>query len=220
MQEREEIPSETFKKGDLVNFLGGIEKSLIVSRAATLALLVVAGLLAWNNYAMTQQLNRMTESRPVMVVPGATAGVYTPGLAQENLINLARYLVGLRTNFTKYNIEQRSNEFASFMAPASLAEYQRKAKEQIDKVRSREESRSFIKERDELRQMADGSYQYVAQGNWTFFSSSVVLDQSPWEAALVFRVTQASKANPYGIEVLSIETRPLGSKTADQAANT
>lgn len=220
MQEREEIESPSFKKGDLINFLGGIEKSLIVSRAGTMGLLVMAGLMGWNNYSLTQQLKSMTETRPVMVVPGAAAGVYTPGLLRENLLNLSRYLVGLRTNFTKFNIEQRSNEFASFMAPASLAEYQAKTREQVDKIKSRDESRSFVKENDDLQQQADGSYKYSAVGAWTFFSSSVVLDQSPWQVDLVFRVIQASKNNPYGIEVISIETRPLGDKAQAQPGNT
>lgn len=215
MEGIEDIQPQDIKRGQLVHFLGGIERAMLVNRIGLIvALIVVAGLL-WNNHTLTGQIVEMANKRPVMVVPGATAGVYTPGLTSENLINVARYLVGLQSDFTDRNIAAREQEFESYFSPLHLSGFHEKALTLIQNVRNRAESRVFVPDPngDKLTRAADGSYEYVTTGTWVYITGDVVIARKPFQLVMPFRITQASRNNPYGVEIQDFKTIPLSSQT-------
>ena len=187
----------------------GIAKTLFMAKL-TLAVmgLMIIGLI-FSQFQLTNKISDLSEKRPVMVIPGAAAGVYTPGLAKENVVNVARYLSSLATNFTPQTMAKKYEELRSYMAPSYLTDFDVAKNALAKEVQVQLQSRAFVADPggDKLTGDENQGYVFESNGVWTFYSGSLVMNSVHSTILIHFQTIAADKDNPYGVQIRRIELR-------------
>lgn len=180
---------------------------LLLVAAASLA---VALRLAWSVRQSAAQL-------PVVVVPGAIAGVYAPGLNEESLRGAARYLAGLGTNFGgPAGMEQRFDELESFASPRYLPRLQSARAALRRDVLAQGQARVFYPRpgSERLTQSAPGRFDFSQEGERRIFAGGLPMQERTSVVRLSLVQSAPSQKSPLGLALDSFEVQDLGSAPA------
>jgi len=139
---------------------------------------------------------------PVMVVPGAIGGIYSPGLTEENIRATARYLTNLATNFNgSKGFREHFDELETFAAPQFLQGLQRARGELQRDVETQNQSRIFFAAvgTEKMRSLEIGEYDYCVSGERVVYASGLPMDTRKSEIRLRLHWGSPSLHNPAGI---------------------
>ncbi len=184
--------------------------------AMTVASLVYAFAVAGNARALEQHL-------PVLVVPGAVGGIYSPGITEEHIRATARYLASLATNFSAgRSFRDRFDELESFSSPQFLPGLQRARGLLQRDVDTQNQSRSFFaaSSSEQLHEAGAGQFDYRVQGERVVYASGLAMDSHRCEIHLRLRWGAPSRTNRAGIVLEGFDVRDIASTgTAGAPAN-
>jgi hypothetical protein len=162
---------------------------------------------------------------PVLVVPGAIGGIYTPGITEENVRATGRYLTDLATNFgSAHGFQERFDELETFAAPTYLPQL-RQARAALKRdVDTQGQSRSFFASpsSETLLQRTPGHFTYTVRGERVVYASGLPMDRHQSEVRLLMQWGTPSARNRAGIVLegfLVADTEPA-TKQADPPAST
>lgn len=164
-------------------------------------------------------IERVTRERPIAVIPGAVAGEYIAGLSETNLTLASRYLVGLATNITPANVDERLRELQAHADPTYLPRLSIASDQLRNEVRSQAQSRVMtIESTGESLTRAGEDFVYQARGPRTFFSGGLVMMEDTAQATLRFRLGSPSERNRLGLWIVDLaiapgDRRPSGTGT-------
>lgn len=149
---------------------------------------------------------------PVLVVPGAVGGVYTPGITEDSVRATARYLADLATNFgSARNFQERFDELESFAAPTYLPQLrQARAALQHD-VDTQGQARSFfaLPGTETMQQKSPGHFFYAVRGERVVYASGLPMDHHQSEARLLLQWGAPSSRNRAGIVLEGFQVADL-----------
>lgn len=201
--------------------------ALSIRRSSVLAAGVCAILLAITigsiSFAVASVWNLRETARhlPVLVVPGAIGGIYTPGLTEENLRAVARYLVGLGTNFSGVlGMDERFDELERFASPQYLPQLQSaRARLRLD-VETQNQARVFIGSpaTEHLESGPQGRFEYRVGGQRTVYASGLPMETRPCTVRVALQLGTTSPRNRAGVllDRFEVDDDPL--RTASQAS--
>jgi hypothetical protein len=175
---------------------------LCASAVAVLLAVTVASL--WFAAGIAGAVREAAARTPVVVVPGAIGGIYTPGITEETIRGVARYLVGLATNFSgSHGFDVRFDELESFAAPRYLPQLQAARRALRHDVESQNQARTFIATpgAERLASLDGGGFEYTTQGERAVFASGLPLDIWPATVRLRLRVGSPSATNRTGVVI-------------------
>jgi len=172
--------------------------------AATVCLVLAAITAVSLGFAFSALGNaRETRLRmPVMVVPGAIGGVYSPGLTEENIRATARYLAALVTNFSgAKGLRERFDEFETFASPQFIPALQRARAELQRDVETQNQSRTFFASTgtERMNRTESGIFDYFVSGERVVYASGLPMDTRLSEIHLRLHWGSPSRHNPTGI---------------------
>jgi len=139
---------------------------------------------------------------PVLVVPGAVAGVYSPGLTEDNVRSAARYVAGLGTSFSGvHGMDQRFDELEAFASPDFLPRLQAARLTLRRDVETQNQARVFysIPSSEKLEQTSPGSFEYVICGERLVYASGLTMDTHRSRLNLKLTLGPPSEKNRVGI---------------------
>ncbi|PZP39334.1 MAG: hypothetical protein DI585_04455 [Pseudomonas fluorescens] len=169
---------------------------------------IILGIMSTCQFAKNSELQAQLDNRriryPVIVVPDATTGVYSP-TEEDRLINLfADFITQSLNSYTPANIGQLYAGVRPFMSPAMLTDsepyFQRKVRDSTGDRRSS----FFVPDRSqqlkvEKRSQNGVEYRDVSMiGQINTIVGGTVAEGAPLEIQMTFQKTFASPANPYG----------------------
>jgi hypothetical protein len=169
---------------------------------------LVLGVVSACQVARNSELNRLLDERrlryPVIVVPDATTGVYSP-TEEDRLIQLfTDFTTQSLNSYTPENITKLYANLRPFMGPALLTDsetyFQRKIRDSISDRRSS----FFIPDRSQApkvtKRRANGvEYRdVVINGQINTIVGGTLAEGAPLEINMTFQKVFASPANPYG----------------------
>lgn len=190
-----------------------MQRSIVLASSVCVALLGIT--IASLSYAFMagNSLREAGARAPVLVVPGAVGGIYSPGLTEQNLRDTARYLTSLATNFgSARSFHERFDELETFCAPTFLPALQ-SARQRLERdVESQNQARSFFAApgSERFRQTRPGHFAYAVRGERTVFSSGLPMDNRASEARLYLQWGAPSQRNRSGVFLEGFEITDLG----------
>ncbi len=185
-----------------------MHRCIVLAAGVCLALLALT--IASLAYAFTAAGNarEIGQRMPVLVVPGAVGGVYTPGLTEENVRATARYLANLATNFGgSKGFEERFDELETFASSSYLPVLQR-ARAQLQRdVETQNQSRTFFAAAgtEQLRQVETGHFEYSVRGERVVYASGLPMDTRHCEVRVRLQWGTPSHHNRAGIVLESFD---------------
>jgi hypothetical protein len=197
----------------LIKWRHGAQLGVIVVLALTL------GYAIWTNSRLALGLRELARDQPIRVVPGAAAGIYAPGLTNENLLNAIRYVQELGANLTPATASSRLAELERYCAPRFLPKYRAERERRLTEITQQAQSRLFVREGEEQLVRDDqGVYHYAVRGPWQIHSGSVPMNEAMHAFRLSFIVGSPDKENPYGLQLLSYDVVQLNPGEREGAA--
>jgi hypothetical protein len=179
-----------------------IVQALRLCVATCAVLLTVTIVSLWFAASLAGSVREASLRAPVVVVPGAVGGTYTPGVTEETIRGIARYLVGLATNFSgAHGFDVRFDELETFVAPQYLPQLQAARRALRHDVESQNQARTFIATPgdEDLRRLEDDVFEYAARGERAVYASGLPLDVWPATVRLRLRVGSPTSANRTGV---------------------
>jgi hypothetical protein len=158
---------------------------------------------------------------PVLVVPGAVAGVYSPGLTEDNVRSAARYLTGLGTSFSGVRgMDQRFDELESFASPQFLPRLQAARLALRRDVETQNQARAFFAEpeSERFRQQSPGSFEYAIRGLRVVYASGLTMDSRSSVVSLKLALGAPSQKNRVGVLLDGFEVSDLPATTRAAAS--
>ena len=168
-----------------------------------------------NNSANQAEHRRLLRTLPVYVVPGSTADIYRPESSDTLVVAFTDFLTQSLYTFTFESYGGQYDEVKKFFTPEMLRFADPFFSKRIKQSNSLRASELFIPNRQTMKITQEtvngqtlriatvrGSQQRIINGN--------VVQIQPVEFVLRFRPTTVSRANPFGLMVLSMRTRELG----------
>jgi hypothetical protein len=187
---------------DFVRLEQAIRRSTVLAAGVCAVLLLITfgslTLATCTVWGARQSAARM----PVLVVPGAVAGVYSPGLTEENVRAAARYLTGLGTNFSGvHGMDQRFDELESFASPEFLPRLQAARLALRRDVETQNQARVFYgaPDSERLGQTTPGRFEYAIHGQRVVYASGLTMDSRGAVVSLRLVLGVPSDKNRVGI---------------------
>jgi hypothetical protein len=152
--------------------------------------------------------HEIEQKLPVLVVPGAVAGVYTPGITEDNVRATARYLANLATNFgAGKSFGEHFDELESFSSPVYLPHLQRARALLAHDVEVQNQSRSFFAApaSEHLEQALPGHFDYAIRGERVVYASGLPMDSHQSEVRLRLQWGVPSMRNRAGVVLERID---------------
>jgi len=188
--------------GDFARLEEAIRRSTILAAGVCAVLLLVTitsvGVAACSAWGVRQAAMRM----PVLVVPGAVAGVYSPGLTEDNVRAAARYLVGLGTSFSGIrSMDQRFDELEAFASPQFLPRLQAARSVLRRDVETQNQARVFYgsPNSERIAQISPGSFEYSISGRRVVYASGLTMDSRGATVSLKLALGAPSEKNRIGV---------------------
>lgn len=153
---------------------------------------------------------------PVMVVPGAVGGIYTPGLTEESVRALGRYLTTLATNFNGVrSFNERFDELETFAAQAFIPALLHARAELQKDVETQNQSRTFFATpgTEKLAPTPNGGFDFFVEGDRMVLASGILMDTRRSEVHLRLRWGSPSRRNPSGVVLEGFDVRDLATST-------
>lgn len=201
-----------------------------IRRSTLLAACVCAVLLAITIASLGFAVSTVAGARdaaarmPVLVVPGAVGGVYTPGLTEDSVRAAARYLVGLGTQWSGVKgFDERFDELETFASPRYLPQLQAARSSLRREVETQNQARSFFAATAaERMHQADpgGRFEYAVGGERVVYASGLPMDSRSSVVTLQLLLGAPSARNRSGIELdgFQVTDTAPSSTHADAAA--
>ena len=172
--------------------------------AAGVCLSLLATTVASLAYAFTTAGNAREVGlrMPVLVVPGAIGGVYSPGITEENVRATARYLANLATNFSgTAGFRERFDELETFASPQFLPALQRARAELQRDVITQNQARTFFAapRTEKMQEPESGHFDYTVAGERVVYASGLPMDNHHSEVHLRLHWGSPSQRNRAGI---------------------
>src|SRR6267154_638657 len=187
---------------DFIRLEQAIQRSTVLAAAVCAVLLLITiGSLTFALcvvWGARQSAVRM----PVLVVPGAVAGVYSPGLTEDNVRAAARYLTGLGTSFSGvHGMDLRFDELESFASPEFLPRLQAARMALRRDVETQNQARVFYgaPTSERLGQIAPGRFEYAIRGQRVVYASGLTMDSRGAIVSLRLALGTPSDRNRVGI---------------------
>jgi hypothetical protein len=161
----------------------------------TIASLTVAVCTVW-------KVRLATARMPVLVIPGAVAGVYSPGLTEDNIRGAARYVAGLGTSFIGVQgMDQRFDELEAFASPEFLPRLQAARLTLRRDVATQNQARAFygVPSSERLAQTSPGRFEYMICGQRVVYASGLTMDSHTTRLKLKLALGSPSEKNRVGI---------------------
>ncbi len=178
-------------------------------------LALVAGCQLVENTKLQQQADAARIRYPVIVVPEATTGVYSP-TEEDRLIELfTDYVTQSLLSYTPVNINLLYNNLRPYMGPALLTDSEPKFQRKIRDVTSDRRSSFFIPDRarklDVTKSNSNGMEMrnVVVYGQLNTFVGGTVAESIPVKISMTFQKVFASPANKYGFLVVAYSEEAL-----------
>lgn len=179
-----------------------------IRRSTVLAAGVCAVLLLITIGSMTLAVSTLWSARelsarmPVLVVPGAVAGVYSPGLTEDNVRSAARYLTGLGTCFSGvHGMDQRFDELEAFASAEFLPQLQAARSTLRRDVETQNQARVFygVPASERLARISSGRFEYIIRGQRVVYASGLTMDSRGTVVNLKLTLGAPSEKNRIGI---------------------
>jgi len=187
---------------DFLRLEASIRRSTQLAAAVCAVLMMITfGSLAFTVYTVWSARQAATRL-PVLVVPGAIAGVYSPGLTEENVRGAARYLAGLGTSFSGvHGMDLRFDELESFASPEFLPRLQAARMALRRDVETQNQARVFYgaPTSERLGQIAPGRFEYAIRGQRVVYASGLTMDSRGAIVSLRLALGTPSDRNRVGI---------------------
>jgi hypothetical protein len=205
---------------DFTTLDSALRRNSLLAAATCLALLAIA--IASLAFAITTAGNARAAGlrMPVLVVPGAIGGVYTPGITEENVRATARYLAGLATNFSgEKSFRERFDELEIFSSAQFLPALQHARTELQRDVDTQNQSRTFFPApgSEILRQLEDGRFDYCVTGERVVYASGLPMQSRGSQVHLRLRWGSPSQRNRAGIVLEGFDVKDLPATVASNA---
>jgi hypothetical protein len=184
-----------------------------------LILVIVLGIFSSCEFAKNQQLNSdLLERRiryPVIVVPDATTGVYSP-TEEDRLISLFSDFVTQSLNtFTNVNVGTLYTGLRPYMGPSLLTDSEPYFQRKIRDANADKRSSFFVPDRARplsvtKRRVNDQDFRDVTiYGQLNAIIGGVTAESVPMQMDMTFQKVFASPANPYGFILTAYHEKPL-----------
>jgi hypothetical protein len=185
-----------------------LQQALWLGAAAVGVLFAVTLASLWFAAGMVGAARDAASRSPVVVVPGAVGGTYTPGLAEETIRGVARYVVGLATSFSgSHGFDVRFDELESFAAARYLPRLQAARRTLRREVDNQNQARTFVAnpETERMAQVEPGVFDYTVRGERSVYASGLLLDA--WQSTITarMRVAAPSGGNRTGVALENFE---------------
>jgi len=210
-EDGETLGSEEWPRGRFIGFMAAVESGISFQRLFLIIFGLVIICLATLLWKADDALINAVRNTPVMVIPGARSGLYTPGISSDNVENLALYLMQLPLNVTPKTIGDRYKEFERFLNPDELMKFQKEKTRIIASVHMHDESRVFVPSTYTLKTIGNNRYRYTADGIYQIFSGDLPLGSPAERVTMDFSVEDsATPHNPYGVKITNFNVAKQG----------
>lgn len=172
---------------------------------------IVASCQALRNIDLNAQLNQRRITYPVIVVPDATTGVYSP-TEEDRLISLFTDFVTQSFNsYTPENITRLYEGLKPFMGPALLTDSAPMFQRTIRDVTADRRSSFFVPDRTApLKVVKRNDLRDVTiTGTISSIVGGTVAESIPVDIAMTFRKVFSSPSNVYGFSLIAYHVNPL-----------
>lgn len=202
---------------DFVSLETAIQRAYALCALAFLGLLGVAVAALVFSYNSQQTVQNMSLHNPVLVVPGAVGGLYTPGLTEEQVRATARYLANLATNFhAGDSFTQRFNELESYASPQYLPRLQMARSRLQHDVDSQNQARSFYGlPHTETLENTQAQFIYRITGERNVYASGLPMDHHQSQITLELSWGVPSNTNRSGIVLNSLRVIDTDTPSSD-----
>lgn len=180
-----------------------------------LVLCFVSGCQLVNNMGLQKQLDDRRQHYPVIVVPDATTGVYSP-TEEERLIALfSDFVTQSLSSYTPETAAKLYSNLRPFFGPALLADSEPYFQKKIRDVGSDHRSSFFIPDRSQplkvtKRNMNGQDFRDIVMvGQINSIVGGTVAESIPLEVTMTFQKVFSSPTNPYGFILTAYHERPL-----------
>lgn len=163
------------------------------------------------NASLNAQLNQRRIAYPVIVVPDATTGVYSP-TEEDRLISLfADFVTQSFNSYTPENVDRLYEGLRPFMGPALLADSAPTFQKTIRDVKADRRSSFFVPNRAQpLKVTKRGDLRDVTiNGTIKSIVGGTVAEDIPVDIAMTFQKGFSSPANVYGFTLVAYHVNPL-----------
>jgi hypothetical protein len=212
-EEGDGFGSEEWPRGRFIGFMAAVESGISIQRLFLIifgvAILSLAALL----WKADNALIKVVRNTPVMVIPGARSGLYTPGISADNVKNLALYMIQLPLNITPKTVGDRYKEFERFLNPGELMKFQKEKPRILASIHMHDESRVFVASTYTLKTVGDNRYRFIADGVYQIFSGDLTLGSPTERVTMDFSVEDsATPHNPYGVQITNFHVAKQGAQ--------
>jgi hypothetical protein len=198
-----------------------MHRAVLLSGSACLALLAIT--IASLAFAVAEgsRAHELGLRMPVLVVPGAVGGVYSPGLSEDNVRASARYLSSLATNFgSPRSFHERFDELETFAAAPYLPQLQAARRGLQHDVETQGQARSFVAApgSEQLQQVRPGHFVYRVRGERVVYAGGLPMDRRPSETQLLLQWGTPSERNRAGVFLEGFSVADLSPESAGAPA--
>lgn len=175
---------------------------------ATVAISFIAFNLAQSNASLSREVERISRTSQVYVVPGSQAGFYAPTQPEMLLQNFGDYIAQSLNTYTYVSLEPQFNEVQKFFTPEMLLNAKPFYEARIRDARQDEHSSLFVPERNSLKIVAIPTpqggvrdlnyYEYSVEGRRQEIIGAQVIAARQIRIFLTVRQAAISKTNPWG----------------------
>jgi hypothetical protein len=187
---------------DFTSLEKAMHRAVLLAGGVCLALIAMSVACLTFAFVVAGNARDVGARMPVLVVPGAVSGVYSPGLTEDNVRATARYLAGLATNFgSGKSFEERFDELETFSAPTYLAKLQEARATLHRDVETQNQARSFFPSpgTESLHQDSPGRFTYAIRGERIVYASGLPMTSRESEVRLQLLWSAPSNRNRTGI---------------------
>jgi hypothetical protein len=206
---------------DFTSLEAAMHRAVLLAAGVCIALLAMT--IASLAFAITTagSAREAVSRMPVLVVPGAFGGIYSPGLTEENVRAAARYLAMLGTNFgSARSFQERFDELETFASPSFLPQLQQARAALHRDVETQNQARSFFAFplTEQLQQPSPGQFAYAIRGERTVYASGLPMDTQQSEIRLRLRWGHPSTRNRAGIVLDGFDVADLPVSASESAS--
>ena len=212
-EEGDNFDPEEWTKGRFIGFMAAVESVISFQRLFLIIFGVTILALVALLWKADNALTKVVRNTPVMVIPGARSGLYTPGISADNVKNLALYMIQLPLNITPKTVSDRYREFERFLSPGELMKFQEEKPRIMASIHMHDESRVFVASTYTLKNVGDNRYKFTADGVYQIFSGDLTLGSPAERVKMDFSVEEsATPHNPYGVKITNFNVAKRGAQ--------
>ncbi len=176
---------------------------------------VIAGCQLVENRRLNNEANMSRIRYPVIVVPNATTGVYSPTEEDRLIFLFADFVTQSLNSYTSETVAKLYAGLRSFLGPALLTDSEPYFQRKIRDAQADRRSSFFVPDRARQlqvtkRRINDQEFRdIVMYGQISSIVGGTVAESIPLEVTMTFQKVFASPANPYGFILTAYHEKPL-----------